>query len=102
MRRKINLLFSLMLIASISFAQTTSGLTVGLDAARQSLNEYIGPIVNIIMVIGGIVGVIGAIRIYQKWQSGDQDINKEIVGWGGSAIFLVLAPIVIKAIFSLP
>jgi len=101
MKKKISLFLSLMLIVSITFAQGTAGLTTGLDAARQSLNDYIDPIVNIVMVIGGIVGVIGAIRIYQKWQSGDQDINKEIVGWGGSAVFLVLAPIVVKAIFSL-
>ncbi len=101
MKKKISLFLSLMLIASISFAQNTGGLTTGLDAARLSLSEYIDPIVRIIMVIGGIVGVIGAIRIYQKWQSGDHDINKEIVGWGGSAVFLVLAPIVVKAIFSL-
>ncbi|MGO3307444.1 MAG: DUF4134 domain-containing protein [Sphingobacterium sp.] len=55
----------------------------------------------LIMIIGGVVGMIGAFRVYQKWNSGDQDINKELMGWGGSALFLVVAPIVIKAVFGI-
>jgi hypothetical protein len=53
------------------------------------------------MAIGGIVGVIGGIRIYNKWTNGDQDINKELVGWGGAALFLTLVPNFIGAFFGL-
>jgi hypothetical protein len=54
-----------------------------------------------VLVIGGIVGIVGAIRVYSKWNSGDQDINKELMGWGGSCVFLVVSAVVIKAFFGL-
>jgi hypothetical protein len=39
--------------------------------------------------------------VYSKWNSGDQDINKELMGWGGSCVFLVVSSLVIKAFFGL-
>jgi len=56
---------------------------------------------GLIYVIGGVVGIIGALRIYNKWTNGDQDINKEILGWGGACLFLILAPTFVGAFFGL-
>ena len=84
--------------ASSAFAQ--SG-TTGLNTATSTLKTYVDPVTNITLVIGGIVGQVGAIRVYSKWNSGDQDINKELMGWGGSCVFLVVSSLVIKAFFGL-
>lgn len=73
----------------------------GLNTATTTLKTYIAPVTNITLVIGGIVGIVGAIRVYSKWNSGDQDINKELMGWGGSCVFLVVSALVIKAFFGL-
>ena len=81
-----------------AFAQ--SGVT-GLNTATTSLKTYVTPASNIALVIGGIIGIVGAIRVYSKWNAGDQDINKEIMGWGGSCVFLVVSSLVIKAFFGL-
>jgi hypothetical protein len=81
-----------------AFAQ--SGVT-GLNTATTTLKTYVGPVTNISLVIGGIVGIVGGIRVYSKWNSGDQDINKELMGWGGSCVFLVVSSLVIKAFFGL-
>ena len=54
-----------------AFAQ--SGVN-GLNTATSTLKTYVGPVTNITLVIGGIVGIVGAIRVYSKWNSGDQDI----------------------------
>jgi hypothetical protein len=81
-----------------AFAQ--SGVT-GLNTATSTLQTYVDPVTNISLVIGGIVGIVGAIRVYSKWNSGDQDINKELMGWGGSCVFLVVSALVIKAFFGL-
>ena len=59
-----------------AFAQ--SGVN-GLNTATSTLKTYIAPVTTITLVIGGIVGIIGAIRVYSKWNSGDQDINKELM-----------------------
>lgn len=81
-----------------TFAQ--SGVT-GLNTATTTLKTYVGPVTNTTLVIGGIVGLVGALRVYSKWNSGDQDINKELMGWGGSCLFLVLSSLIVKAFFAL-
>lgn len=81
-----------------AFAQ--SGVT-GLNTATTTLKTYVVPVTNISLVIGGIVGIVGGIRVYSKWNAGDQDINKELMGWGGSCVFLVVSSLVIKAFFGL-
>ncbi len=81
-----------------AFAQ--SGVT-GINTATSTLKTYVDPASNIALVIGGIVGIVGAIRVYSKWNSGDQDINKELMGWGGSCVFLVVSALIVKAFFGL-
>ncbi|HZY39750.1 MAG TPA: DUF4134 domain-containing protein [Mucilaginibacter sp.] len=54
-----------------AFAQ--SGVT-GINTATSTLTTYVNPVTNIALVIGAIVGIVGAIRVYSKWNSGDQDI----------------------------
>jgi hypothetical protein len=77
-----------------------NGVT-GLNTATTTLKTYIEPVTNIALVIGGIVGLIGAVRVYSKWNQGDNDVNKELMGWGGSCVFLVVSSLVIKAFFGL-
>lgn len=86
----------LSLLASNAFAQ---GGTVGIDAATSSLTSYVDPISTLILAIGAVVGLIGGIRVYITWNSGEQDISKELMSWGGSCLFLVLVSVVIKAFF---
>lgn len=89
------LLFFGICVSAPSFAQGGGAIT----AAADSIKQYWGPLKNLIMMIGGIVGLIGGLRIYNKWTNGDQDINKEILGWGGACLFLILVPVFISAFF---
>ena len=90
-----------MAVLCLSAIQSTfaQGGTVGIDAATSSLTSYVDPISTLILAIGAVVGLIGGIRVYIKWNSGDNDINKELMSWGGSCLFLVLVSVVIKAFF---
>ena len=92
------LAFLIAITRTAAFAQ--SGVT-GLNTATTTLKTYVGPVTNVTLVIGGIVGLVGGLRVYSKWNSGDQDINKELMGWGGSCLFLVLSSLIIKAFFAL-
>lgn len=100
MKQNLKKLFSAILLAiwsvNVIYAQ---GGTVGINAATSSLTGYVDPISTLILAIGAVVGLIGGIRVYIKWNSGDQDINKELMSWGGSCLFLVLVSVVIKAFF---
>jgi len=91
-------LSTLLLLAQTLLAQTGGG-TTGINAATSSLTAYVDPVSTLTLAIGAVVGIIGGVRVYIKWNSGDQDINKEIMGWGGSCLFLVLVSVVIKAFF---
>ncbi|NQD70001.1 DUF4134 domain-containing protein [Sphingobacterium shayense] len=85
---------------SLNHAIYAQGGTTGIDAASSALTGYIDPMTSLILVIGAVVGLIGGVRVFVKWNSGDQDINKELMGWGGSCLFLVLVSVVIKGFFA--
>jgi len=98
--KNIRLMIMLFLISAYNLVSAQSGVT-GLNTATTTLRTYVDPAANIALVIGGIVGIVGGIRVYSKWNSGDQDINKELMGWGGSCLFLVLSSLIVKAFFGL-
>ena len=91
------LLFFGICVSAPSFAQGGGAITEAAD----SIKQYWRPLKNLIMMIGGIVGLMGGLRIYNKWTNGDQDINKEILGWGGACLFLILVHVFISALFNI-
>ncbi|MFC5626201.1 DUF4134 domain-containing protein [Algoriphagus winogradskyi] len=93
--KKISCALAMAIVSISSHAQGVQGIT----AAESSLLTYVDPVASLCLVIGAVVGIIGGFRVYSKWNQGDQDINKELMGWLGSCIFLVLVSVVIKAFF---
>jgi hypothetical protein len=89
----------LMLVSQLMLAQT--GGAGAISSATSDIEEYVEPVSNLVQMIGAIVGIVGGVRIYNKWNNGDQDVNKELIGWGGACIFLLLVPTVIQAFFGL-
>ena len=67
--------------------------------ANTEIRKYWDPIKLLIQGIGGVVGLIGGLRIYNKWTNGDQDINKEVVGWGGACLFLIIVTQFVNSFF---
>lgn len=84
-----------------AMAQDPGAGLSGLTTAEGHLTSYVDPVCNIIMILGGIVGLVGSIRVFTKWQNGDQDVTKSLMAWLGSCIFLVVGAIVVKAFFGL-
>ena len=80
-------------------AQNPGAGVTGLTTAETNLRTYVDPVCNLVMVIGGIVGLVGAIRVFSKWQNGDQDVTKSLMAWLGSCVFLVVGALVVKAFF---
>ncbi|GAB3834110.1 uncharacterized protein DUF4134 [Pontibacter mucosus] len=97
MRKILAMLVLVVLAVPSSFAQGAGGI----DAGASELQTYIDPVGNLILVIGAIVGLIGGVRVYIKWNSGDQDTQKAVMGWMGSCVFLMVVGVVIKAFFGL-
>jgi len=97
MKKPISILTILLLIDRVANAQGS----LGIDAASSEIATYVDPVANFILIIGAVVGLIGGVRVFIKWNSGDQDTQKSIMGWFGSCLFLVTVGIVIKAFFGL-
>jgi hypothetical protein len=71
----------------------------GINEADQKVRSYFEPGTNLMYAVGAILGLIGAVKVYQKWNSGDQDTGKVAAAWFGSCIFLVVVATVIKSFF---
>ncbi|SDM54156.1 protein of unknown function [Catalinimonas alkaloidigena] len=70
-----------------------------INAATTELQTMVDPVSNFILVLGAIIGLIGGVRVFIKWNNGDQDVQKAIMGWFGSCLFLIIVGVVIKAFF---
>ena len=75
-QRAFALAISIMVVTN-TFAQGAAGI----DAASSELATYMDPLGNMMMILGGLVGLVGAVRVYLKWNSGDQDVQKAVMGW---------------------
>ena len=85
---------------ALSIFQVMAQSSAGIDQATAEVSSYVDPVSNLIIAIGAVVGLIGGVRVYIKWQSGDQDTQKAIMGWFGACLFLILVGVVIKAFFA--
>lgn len=54
---------------------------------------------KLIYAIGSVVGLIGGIKVYSKWSSGDPDTSKTAASWFGACIFLIVAATILRSFF---
>ena len=87
-----------MLVWASSKAQTADG-NAGITQATSTIAGYFDAGCSLIYAIGAVVGLIGAIRVYQKWNHGDHDTSKVAAAWFGSCIFLVIVATILKSFF---
>lgn len=96
---KKHLLFSttLLLAASSAFAQG-NGLS-GINEATSMVTSYFDPATKLIYAIGAVVGLIGGVKVYGKFSSGDPDTSKTAASWFGACIFLIVAATILRSFF---
>jgi hypothetical protein len=87
----------LMLVAQYH-AYGQDGLA-GINEANQKVRSYFASGTQLMYAIGAILGLIGAVKVYQKWNAGDQDTGKVAAAWFGSCVFLVVVATVIQSFF---
>ncbi|MBK8088820.1 MAG: DUF4134 domain-containing protein [Chitinophagaceae bacterium] len=71
----------------------------GINEANTKVRSYFAAGTNLMYAVGAIVGLIGAVKVYQKWNSGDHDTGKVAAAWFGSCVFLVIVATVIRSFF---
>ena len=89
-----------LLVGNRVLAQTVDG-NAGINQANTMVRSYFDTGVNLMYAVGGVLGLIGGVRVYMKWSHGDPDTGKVAASWFGAAIFLVVVATVIKSFFGL-
>lgn len=84
------------LINGNSYAQDG---VAGINEANQKVRSYFDAGTELMYAVGAILGLIGAVKVYQKWNAGDPDTGKVAAAWFGSCVFLVVVATVIKSFF---
>jgi len=88
---------ALMAAASSVLAQGNG--TAGITEATQMVTSYFDPATKLIYAIGAVVGLIGGVKVYQKFSSGDPDTSKTAASWFGACIFLIVAATILRSFF---
>ena len=95
-KKKITMLL-LMAIAIGAYAQGNG--MAGINEATKMLTSYFDPGTKLIYAIGAVVGLIGGIKVYNKFSSGDPDTSKTAASWFGACIFLIVAATILRSFF---
>ena len=94
--KKGSLFFLLMIIVACAFAQDGNA---GINEANTKVRSYFAAGTNLMYAVGAVLGLIGAVKVYSKWNSGDPDTSKVAAAWFGSCVFLVVVATVIRSFF---
>lgn len=73
----------------------------GIQEATNKVKGYFDTGCDLMYAIGAVVGIIGAVKVFNKWNAGEPDTNKVAAAWFGSCIFLVVVATVLKSFFGI-
>jgi len=63
------------------------------------VTQFFDPATKLIYAIGAVVGLIGGVKVYNKFSSGDPDTSKTAASWFGACIFLIVAATILRSFF---
>lgn len=81
-----------------TYAQKADG-SGGIQKAADEVAGYFDVGCTLMYAIGAVMGIIGAVKVFNKWNAGEPDTSKVASAWFGSCIFLVIVATVLKSFF---
>ena len=64
----------------------------GITEATNMVTSYFDPGTKLIYAVGAVVGLIGGVKVYSKFSSGDPDTSKTAASWFGAWLTHCLEP----------
>lgn len=95
--KEILLMAACVMAAASAMAQGNG--QAGITEATQMVTSYFDPGTKLIYAIGAVVGLIGGVKVYGKFSSGDPDTSKTAASWFGACIFLIVAATILRSFF---
>lgn len=97
MKKRIILAAAALIATAGAYAQG-NGIG-GITEATNMVTSYFEPATKLIYAIGAVVGLIGGVKVYSKFSSGDPDTSKTAASWFGACIFLIVAATILRSFF---
>jgi putative copper export protein len=99
--RRAKYAFMLTAAMAISIYSKAQDGNAGINEANTKVRNYFDAGTHLMYAVGALLGLIGAVKVYQKWNAGDPDTSKVAAAWFGSCVFLVIVVTVIKSFFAI-
>lgn len=102
MHKQFLLLCLLLILYGLSAqAQLTPpGISEIRNATRMVHGNYFH-LSDLILSLGAISGMVGAVRIYIKWNTGEHHMDREVISWFASCAFLLISGVFIKILYNI-
>ena len=97
-KKKIMMLLFLLTATAIGAYAQGNGIA-GINEATKMVTSYFDPGTKLIYAVGAVVGLIGGIKVYNTFSSGDPDTSKTAASWFGACIFLIVAATILRSFF---
>ena len=88
-----------LMAAGVTTAMAQGNGLAGINEATSMVTSYFEPGTKLIYAIGAVVGLIGGVKVYGKFSSGDPDTSKTAASWFGACIFLIVAATILRSFF---
>ena len=98
-RNRKTILSAALIIAATASAFAQGNGIAGINEATSMVSSYFDPGTKLIYAIGAVVGLIGGVKVYGKFSSGDPDTSKTAASWFGACIFLIVAATILRSFF---
>jgi hypothetical protein len=102
--RKIKIIAPLLLVAATGLVPCCAQDPPGIAELYQvsgAMQGYYNGFSDLSFVLGGIVGLLGGLRVFANWQAGRHHIDAQVTGWFFSCLFLLLAGVFLRGLFGL-
>lgn len=96
---RLSILTLTVLLNLVSLAAYCQDGAAGVTNATDEVKKYFSIGIDLMYAVGAVLGLIGATKVYTKWNSGDQDTSKVASQWFGSCIFLVVVATILRGFF---
>ncbi|NDP20002.1 MAG: DUF4134 domain-containing protein [Paludibacter sp.] len=99
MTRKKVFITAACILAACALVRAQGNGLAGISEATNMVTSYFEPATKLIYAIGAVIGLIGGVKVYSKFSSGDPDTSKTAASWFGACIFLIVAATILRSFF---
>lgn len=99
MRNKKVLLSAALVVSAVSSALAQGNGLAGINDATNMVTSYFDPLTKLIFAVAAVLGLVGGVRVYSKFNSGDPDASKSATALFLSCVFLVIVGTVLRSFF---